>query len=190
MDNLLEKIKKEKDIFKKHLLFSAWISNELRKKDNDTPIVVGGSAVEIYVNPFYVSGDIDFVFRNRKEFEEILFSTGLFEKQGKNYISEDLGIFVEIVDDELSGSYSKVKEITVNIDGKEYSINVIGVDDLIIDRLNACVHWKSESDCEMVKILIESYKNDIDLDYLLKRAKEELTEDKLKEILKELKDEN
>jgi len=189
MSLLLERIKTETDIFKKHLLFSVWITNKLKERKCNLPIIVGGSAVEIYASPFYVSGDIDFVFQNRKEFEDILFSTGLFKKLGKNYISDELGIFIEIVDDELNGSYSKIKEITIEIEGKEYTINVIGVEDLIIDRLNACVHWKSESDCELAQILLEGYKEELDLDYLYKRAKEELVENKLKNIMKELEDE-
>ena len=188
--NWLEKVKQETDIFKKHLIFSVWIANKLKERKCDLPIIVGGSAVEIYASPFYVSGDIDFVFPNRKEFEDILFSTGLFKKIGKNYISDELGIFVEIVDDELSGSLSKVREIIVEIEGKEYTINVIGIEDLIIDRLNACVHWKSESDCELAQILLNGYKDELDIDYLQKRAKEELIEGKLKEMLEERENEN
>ena len=186
----LEKIKEETDIFKKHLLFSVWITNTLKEKGYNLPIVVGGSAVEIYISPFYVSGDIDFVFPNRKEFEDIILSTGLFKKQGKNYISDELGIFAEIVDDELSGSLSKVREIKVEIEGKEYAINVIGIEDLIIDRLNACVHWKSESDCELAQILLRGYEKELDIDYLQKRAKEERVENKLREIIEEIENED
>ncbi len=186
-DALLERIKKESDIFKKHVLFSVWITEKLKERGKNLPIIVGGSAVEIYASPFYVSGDIDYVFPNREEFEKVIFSSGVFKKQGKNYISDELGLFIELVDYRLGGSLSKVRKIKVEIDGKEYTINVIGIEDLIIDRLNACVHWKSESDCEMAKILIEGYEKEIDFEYLLKRAKEELLEDKLRELLKELK---
>ena len=28
---------------------------------------------------------------------------------------------------------------------------------LIIDRLNACKHWKSEIDCEMAELLVNRY---------------------------------
>ncbi len=187
---ILEKIKKENDIFKKHVLFSVWLTQKLKGKGKNIPIIVGGSAVEIYASPFYVSGDIDYVFPDRKTFEEIIFSTGLFKKQGKNYISEPLGLFIEIVDGYLSGSLSKVRQIEVEIDNKEYTINVIGLEDLIIDRLNACVHWKSESDCELAKILLEGYEKEIDFNYLLNTAKNELLENKLQEILKELNLEN
>ena len=100
----LKKIKEETDIFKKHLLFSVWITNKLKEKGYNPPIVGGGSTIEIYTSPFYVSGDIDFVFPNKKEFEDILLSTGLFKKQGKNYISDKLGIFAKIVDDEVNYS--------------------------------------------------------------------------------------
>lgn len=186
-DAFLERIKKENDVFKKHVLFSVWITEKLKERGKSLPIIVGGSAVEIYTSPFYVSGDIDYVFPNREEFEKVIFSTGLFKKQGKNYISDELGLFIEIVDERLSGSPSKVRKIKVEIEGKEYTINVIGIEDLIIDRLNACVHWKSESDCEMSKILIEGYEKEIDFGYLLKRAKEDLLEDKLRKLLKELK---
>ena len=190
VDYILEKIKNENDNFKKHLLFSVWISEKLKDKGLSLPIIVGGSALEIYISPFYVSGDIDFVFSNRNAFEETIFSTGLFKKLGKNYISENLGLFIEIVDDELHGSFEKIKEIEVDIEGQIYKINVIGLEDLIIDRLNACVHWNSKSDCEMVKILLNSYKNELDFKYLLKKAEEELTLDRLKNFLKELEIEN
>ncbi len=181
-NEFLEKIKEEKDIFKKHLLFAVWISKRLKEKGLPLPIIVGGSAVEIYTGAFYVSGDIDIVFPYRKEFEQIIMDTGLFEKQGKNFISKELGIYVEIVDDQLAGSYEKVN--TIQID-KESEIKVIGIEDLIIDRLNSCVHWNSESDCELAEVLIKEFEGKLDINYLKKRSKEELVENKLKELLKD-----
>lgn len=97
-----------------------------------------------------------------------------------------MGLFVELVDDSLSGDKNKIREISVELDNKIYPIYAIGIEDLIVDRLNVCVHWKSESDCELVKILIEGFKKEIDVSYLIRKAKENLIEDKLNEILEGL----
>lgn len=43
---------------------------------------------------------------------------------------------------------------------------IIGVEDLIIDRLNACKHWKSEIDCEMTELLVLRYRKELDWTYL------------------------
>ncbi len=40
----------------------------------------------------------------------------------------------------------------------------------VIDRLNACKHWKSEIDCEMVELLAKKYFNELDWSYLEERA--------------------
>ncbi len=179
--NLLKEIEKEKDIFKKHLLFSAWLSKELKQKNILTPIIVGGSALEIYTGGFYLTGDIDIVSPYREEIEKLLLDTGYFKKVGKNLISDKLGLFLEIVDEKLAGDLSKVTTIKLK---EDLEIKVIGVEDLIIDRLNACVHWSSYSDCEWAEILFEEYKNNIDIQYLKNRAIEEKVEEKLEEILR------
>ncbi len=76
--NIFERIKSETDIFKKHILFSVWLTQELKKMGKSIPIIVGGSAVEIYISPFYVSGDIDYVFSDRKLFEDLILSNWVF----------------------------------------------------------------------------------------------------------------
>ena len=43
---------------------------------------------------------------------------------------------------------------------------------VVIDRLNACKHWRSETDCEMVALLLARYSADLDWDYLEKKATE------------------
>jgi len=44
---------------------------------------------------------------------------------------------------------------------------------LIVDRLNACKHWKSQYDCEQAQVLVGAYSGKLDWEYLKKRMKEE-----------------
>jgi hypothetical protein len=54
--------------------------------------------------------------------------------------------------------------------GEGLHCRIIGIEDLLIDRLNACKHWKSETDCEMVELLAKRYVNDLDWPYLERKA--------------------
>ena len=74
---------------------------------------------------------------------------------------------------------------TVEIEGGLRCI-VIGLEDLIIDRMNACKHRKSEVDCEMAKLLIVRYRDELDWAYLERRAA--LPENDILAELRTLKD--
>jgi len=172
LEEALSRIKEETNELKKMLLFMAWLNKKLKETGIKTlPILVGGSAVELYTFGHYVSGDIDLVAQNRDEIKNILLSTGLFREVGRIFVSEELGIFVDIPDNVLAGSYEKIR--TIKIPELEAEIKVIGVEDLIIDRLNACIFWRSQSDCEVARYLFEKYKNELELEYLIERAKKE-----------------
>ena len=69
--------------------------------------------------------------------------------------------------------------------GPELHCKIIGIEDLIIDRLNACKHWKSEIDCEMAELLIMRYGKELDWDYLEKKAQK--PENDLAQELDEMK---
>jgi hypothetical protein len=51
-----------------------------------------------------------------------------------------------------------------------------------VDRLNACVHWKYETDCEWASYLIRKFENEIDSDYLKGKAIKEQVDTKLTEL--------
>ena len=188
MEELIREIKEESNELKKLLLFMAWLNKKLREAGIKTaPILVGGSAVEVYTFGHYVSGDIDLVAQNKDEVRNVLLSTGLFKEVGRLLISEELGVFVDIPDDVLAGSYEKIR--TIKIPELDTEIKVIGIEDLIVDRLNACIFWKSESDCEIARYLFEKYKDEIDLDYLIERAKKERLPLEKIDFLKGLEDE-
>ena len=54
--------------------------------------------------------------------------------------------------------------------GEGLRCTIIGIEDLIIDRLNACKHWKSEIDCEMATLLVNRYVAELDWTYLERKA--------------------
>ncbi len=132
------------------------------------PIVVGGSAVDFYTEGIYPSQDIDLV-SNRKIIGEILENVFNFKPGGRHWINEQMGLSVEIPSSSLAGDKDKVT--TIRIGGLK--VYVIGFEDLIIDRLNACVHWKSQTDCDQAQYIIRYYRNRLDVGYLEKKAKSE-----------------
>jgi hypothetical protein len=73
--------------------------------------------------------------------------------------------------------------------GEGLQCTILGIEDLIIDRMNACKHWKSEIDCEMAELLVNRYYNDLDWPYLEKKAArpENAISSELQEIKKRTK---
>ncbi|MCL5780654.1 MAG: hypothetical protein M1119_07060 [Firmicutes bacterium] len=65
-----------------------------------------------------------------------------------------------------------IKEKIVTVE-EGYHIYVIGIEDLILDRVRAAVYWKSSADREWAFLLIISQMEEIDFNYLEKEAKKE-----------------
>ncbi len=138
------------------------------EKRNERPIVVGGSAVDFYTEGIYPSHDIDLV-SNRKIIGEILENVFNFKPSGRHWINEQTGLSVEIPDSRLAGDKDKVTVVRI----ENLKVYVIGIEDLIIDRINACVHWKSQTDCDQAMFMIRYYRNRLDSRYLEGKAKDE-----------------
>lgn len=98
-----------------------------------------------------------------------------FSKTGRHWFyTKDIGI--EIVGSSAEGR--RVNEVLH--EGKV--IRIISIEDLIVDRLNACKHWKSQYDCEQAQVLAGAYGDKLDTDYLKSRMKEEDLEMELLKI--------
>ena len=131
---------------------------------NKKPILVGGSAVEFYTRGTCKSIDID-LLGDRESLVKLLEDMG-FSKMGRHWFyTKDIGI--EIVGSSAEGR--RVNEVLH--EGK--LIRIISIEDLIVDRLNACKHWKSQYDCEQAHVLFAAYMDKLDMDYLKTRMKEE-----------------
>ena len=80
-----------------------------------------------------------------------------------------LGIVVEVPGGSLSdGERAHVVSVSVAPE----TAYVLGIEDLIVDRLAACVVWSDEESCRWARVLVKSAE-DLDMDYLTRRVREE-----------------
>lgn len=180
----LKKIKRIKEVFKRRLYFVGILTKYLEEK-NIKPVIVGGNALEFYTTGFYSTSDIDIVAPGYEIIGEILEKWG-FKKEGRHFYNEELEIAIEIPSSTLE--IEEMKHITeVEIDNLR--VFIIGIEDLIADRLNAYKWWKSLSDREWAKRLLKQKNFEIDLEYLEKKCKKEEISDVLEELKKEIEDE-
>jgi hypothetical protein len=181
---VIKRIQDIKDPVEKLLHFMAVLNKELKKKDVSVkPIVVGGSAVLVYSLGGHLTQDIDVIIsdRHRQLVKDVLSQFGFENTAGqRHWYHEELDLALEMPGDILAGSMDKA--ITVEVGDSE--VYLIGIEDILIDRLCAAKHWKYDRDEAQAISLLSIYMNKIDWDYLVKRAKEEMVQDKLEEAKK------
>lgn len=181
-DGLLKKVKEINNPLKRKIFFLGILTKAL-EKEKGKPVIVGGCALEFYSTGGYATGDIDLIYPDSNLAGKKLDKWG-FRKEGRHWINEDLDIFIEIPGSTLSED--EEKRITV-IELENLKVYLLGIEDLIIDRLNAFVHWKSTDDGYWAKELLFIYGEKLDMEYLKKRSSEEDTLKGLKKLMAEVK---
>jgi hypothetical protein len=175
---VLEVIQKTESPLKRQLLMVALLTRLLKRMNQQAPIIIGGCALSYYSREVYFTSDIDLAYANREALDGALRSIG-FKKEGRYWVHEELKMAIEAPASSLPGEDSPVEVVEL---GEDLQCSIIGIEDLVVDRLNAFKHWKSEIDGEMVELLIRRYRDDLDWSYLEKKTK--LPEnDTLSEIL-------
>jgi hypothetical protein len=178
-NQVLDIIRKTGSPLKKQLLMVALITRLLEEAGKPAPMIIGGCALSYYSREVYFTADIDLAYADREALDQVLKGIG-FKKEGRYWIHEPLKMAVEAPTSDLAGEEAPVEIVEL---GEGLQCTIIGVEDLIIDRLNACKHWKSEVDCEMAELLVNRYIADVDWAYL--ERKTALPEnDSLKELQK------
>ncbi|MGB9839493.1 DUF6036 family nucleotidyltransferase [Thermovenabulum sp.] len=181
IDDYLQLLKKENNPLKKALILTAIITEMLRKK-KVMPILVGGRALEFYTLGGYATKDIDLVINDRESAKEVLAKLGFTKRPGeRHWYNEEIDLAIEIPDEELAGSLEKI--IKVEIDDLE--VNVIGIEDLIIDRLLAAKFWQSVDDEEWATKILAIHYQRIDFNYLKETAIKNQVNDYLDKIINE-----
>lgn len=180
---LLIKSKKIAEPFKKRLYVLAVITKAL-ENFNVQPVLIGGGAVEYYTFGGYATYDIDVAVMAHEKFDKVMKKLS-FKSEGRHWLREDLGIYIEspASDIRAQGNLAPYTEVRIN----NLRCYIIGIEDIIVDRLNGFVHWKWKEDERLVKEMIKLHSKEIDWRYLNKRAKEEKTIKALQKINRSLK---
>jgi len=165
----------------KRRLWILAVLTEAMKTIGERPVLIGGEALEYYTLGGYTTGDIDIALPSRKEVDEIFSDLG-FHKQGRYWIREDIDALIEAPTPDLAGEDAPLVEVEI----EDMRCYIIGIEDLIIDRLNGYVHWHWEDDGRWVKRLLSLHGREINKEYLFRKAREQATEEALTKIYQEL----
>lgn len=162
----MEIIRNTESPLRKQLLMVGLLTKLLQSMNKQSPILIGGCALSYYSREVYFTSDIDLAYPDRDALDTVLKSIG-FEKEGRYWVHEDLKVVIEVPPSALPGEDSPLEVVDL---GEDLQCFIIGLEDLLIDRLNAFKYWKSETDREMVDLLVERYRNELDWSYLEKKA--------------------
>ena len=169
---LVAQLRKEQNLLNLKMLLLGYITYRLEKAKQHV-FLVGGQAVETYTAGQFTTGDMDITTTDSKATGRVLASLD-FEQIGMIWLNKTLGLAIHIV-----GLFAKNSEKARIIHAGPYKVRIVGVEDLIVDRLAAAKFWNSQVDLEQAKALWKGFRKQIDLQYLGKRARDEKVEDVL-----------
>ncbi len=130
------------------------------------PILVGGFALAVYTSGGYSTTDVDLALPIAPEVDAAFSDLG-FVKNGRFWVRPELDLYFEApAPAGLPGETAPRTELEV--DGLR--VVVLGVEDLLIDRLRGWVHWKSDEDGRWTRRLASLYAEKLDWKYLRSRA--------------------
>lgn len=155
------------DLLVRRLSFVALLSRAVEALGWPAPVVVGGHAVEFYTAGDYPTQDIDLAGASQP-IGEVLGEWG-FARTGRHWYDDELGIVVEVPGGSLSDG-ERAHVVSVSVAGA--TAYVLGIEDLIVDRLAACIFWSDEESCRWARVLVKGA-DELDLDYLTRRVREE-----------------
>lgn len=133
------------------------------------PVVVGGSAVEFYTRGSYATVDVALVVDGVGEIDRALRGLGFTRLAGASYVHAQADVVIDLPREPLDGDATRI--VTVDVEG--LTVYVIGIEDIIADRLRAAVHWDDLSSKEWAIQLMAAQWEAIDWAYLQDLSKAE-----------------
>lgn len=128
------------------------IASLICEKANDIAnelVIVGGSAVEFYTAASYMTKDIDFIAKDDFRIGELMRSLGFILSEGYTWYHPDTSVVVEFPKPPLQGDIERVTEVIT-----EYgTAKIIGVEDIILDRLKGRVFWQDNNELPEIMLL-------------------------------------
>lgn len=136
---LLAEAAAEGNRLQRHLLVGA----ALREVLTHEPIVVGGTAEELYTAVEYHETDLDLVGWLSKKEEQIIANLH-FRKWGRHWFHEPSKVAVEFPESRLAGDPGRISRRKVG----GGTVAIIGVDDLYLDRVGQATAYRDENSTE------------------------------------------
>ncbi len=167
------------DQLERRLAFVGLLTRAVESLGWPAPVVVGGHAVEFYTAGDYPTVDIDLAGAS-EPLAEVLAAWG-FSKEGRHWFDEPLRLLVE-----APGSRPGPDELAhvVGVRVGAVTAYVIGIEDIVVDRLCAAKHW-NDDDSRFWAGTMLAVAQEIDRAYLQRRAAEEDVVDELERLLAE-----
>ena len=161
----VERLRAETDPRRRRLLALGMLTERLAR-DSIEPILVGGGALEFYTAGGYATKDMDLALPVADEVNAAFSELG-FIKEGRYWYQEELDLLFEApAPAGLPGE--NAARTRIRVDG--FPVVIIGLEDLVLDRLRAWVHWKSEEDGRWTRRLAYLYGDRLDWTYLSERT--------------------
>ena len=151
---------------------TAWFQG-LYREESDTPVLVGGGAVELYTGGAYRTGDLDFVGRIPPEVGRRLEAAG-FLRKGRHWVREAGEVYIELPAVALDRP-QRVAMMQVD----EWRVVLISLEDILVDRLAGWTFWRSDVHGINAFLLLRSQRDEVDQNRLGARAKDEGVEQAL-----------
>jgi hypothetical protein len=164
--------------FEAALRLFARVSEAMAARGLPRPVLVGGAAAELYSTSALATGDFDVCTPCQPELEEELRRLGFVKPTGvgmllKGWIHPELQLGFEIVADvPMDGNVDSAHIRLVQAIGDAGQFRVISVEDLIADRMGQYSSGTAKDRIDQARLLLQLH-NDVDLDYLDRRIKEE-----------------
>jgi predicted nucleotidyltransferase len=168
------------------LSLAGLLSDKFREHDIELT-VVGGAAVQFYTNADYTTKDLDVIlYDDSKEIiEQVMHELG-FKRTStyRHFEHPQFSFVIEFPPEPIEVGSRYIKKVNV-IEMPPYTVRVIQIEDILMDRIIAGVEWKSDVHIEQAKLLWNKNKDLIDLKYLKQFAKEEGYTKELSQLLKD-----
>lgn len=165
------------DIVERRLRLAGLLAKGVVALGWSAPVMVGGFAVQYYTAGNYGTLDVDLVGAS-EPVAQVLESWG-FVREGRHWYDPELKFAVEVPGGQLEDAERR-RVIGVRVAGLD--AYVLGVEDIIIDRLNACVRWNDAESCRWARVMVVTAP-DLDVAYLESRAETEDVSERLREMM-------
>lgn len=152
----------------KRIKAAAIINTFLTEEFGIEAILVGGLATEVYTEGGYRTRDIDMVSTGQNAYNALIQLGFSVSKGGMvaQLTYRNSGLFIEFPSSQLEDADKKrVANVVVS---EDYYFKIIGLEDLLLDRIRGILyHGRTENQEAVIRMIIKQ-RNNIDWSYLLK----------------------